>query len=545
MAYDIAFSPAPHMELLDEILREKVGGHDTWITEEALYADRCLPGIPSTYKAEQEAERAVYVRGVPHEWQNEAFETLIEAFGKVEKVPCLICLGSEHTFRWAIMATIEDAQHLINGMHGMMFEGDSLMASLATAPGRTVHLLTRVSRPPAKGPLTPPHTPYQTHGTGTPTVHGHPPLTSSEEPKGKGKENIFPEWTSITLSKAKARVISKDFTPSPTAAEFSPFFSADTFQKDFTPSPNPIEFAPSSSKAATSNQSAHTARVPSVSITEASTSPDSPTPGSPAPFVPISKSWATIVGKTNPSTSVIDLRPAGRRSPSGRLLSIGRIPIVVRTAPAAIPEKQSEQMRVVFLLNLPNSLTLKDVSDGIQEGPLVQIAFGTDAETGARYCGVVFQYAKDAEVFHQVLLKEKAESRPERFRFVMEAVRGEAFPADETIRAMNDPKIGASRRLTMVKKGFFFVLNQRRLENLCNKTVGEENVQLVWLYNGGNATVVFANVASSMKMKAELDKLTAGAGLPEGQPAVWAGLQTTYSKDPCQVPLVLTSVIND
>jgi len=97
----------------------------------------------------------------------------------------------------------------------------------------------------------------------------------------------------------------------------------------------------------------------------------------------------------------------------------------------------------------------------------------------------------------------------------------------------------------MVKKGFFFVLNQRRLENLCNKTVGEENVQLVWLYNGGNATVVFANVASSMKMKAELDRMTAGAGLPEGQPAVWAGLQTTYSKDPCQVPLVLTSVIND
>ncbi|PMD12770.1 hypothetical protein NA56DRAFT_586762 [Hyaloscypha hepaticicola] len=531
------------MELLDEILREKVGGHDTWITGEALYADRCLPGIPSAYKQAQQEERAVYVKGVPHEWQNEAFETLIAAFGKVEKVPCLICLGSEHTFRWAIMATTEDAEHLINGMHGMMFERDSLTASLATAPGRTVHLLTRVSRPPAKDPPTPPHTPYHASGLGAPTVHGHPSLTSSEEPNGKGKENIPPEWTSVPLPKAKARVFSKDFTPSPTAAEFSPSFSIDASQKEFTPSPGPVEFAPSSSKATTSSQSAHTARIPSVSITEPS--PDSPTPTSPAPFVPMSKSWATIVGKTNPSTSVIDLRPAGRRSPSGRLLSIGRIPVVVRTSPVAIPERQSEQMRVVFLLNLPNNLILKDVSDGIQEGPLVQIAFGTDAETGARYCGVVFQYAKDAEVFHQVLLKEKAESRPERFRFVMEAVRGEAFPADETIRAMNDPKIGASRRLTMVKKGFFFVLNQRRLENLCYKTVGEENVQLVWLYNGGNATVVFANVASSMKMKAELDRLTGGAGLPDGKPAVWAGLQTTYSKDPCQVPLVLTSVIND
>jgi len=208
-------------------------------------------------------------------------------------------------------------------------------------------------------------------------------------------------------------------------------------------------------------------------------------------------------------------------------------------------ESQSEQMRVVFLLNLPNNLTLQDISNGVQEGPLVQIVFGFDEVEQSRYAGVVFQYAKDAELFHQVLMKERAESRPERFRFIMEAVRGDPFPADEVIKAMADPKICASRRLTMVKKAFFFVFGERHLTNLCNKIVGEENVQLVWLYNGGNATVVFSNVAAAMKMKTELDRLTAGAGLPGGQPAVWQGLQTTYSKDPCQVPLVLTTVINN
>lgn len=210
-----------------------------------------------------------------------------------------------------------------------------------------------------------------------------------------------------------------------------------------------------------------------------------------------------------------------------------------------IPESQADQMRVVFLLNLPNNLTLQDVSNGVQEGPLVQISFGFDEVEQARFAGVVFQYAKDAELFHQVLLKEKAESRPERFRFIMEAVRGDPFPTDERIKAMADSKVNASRRLTMVKKGFFFVCGERHLTQLCNNTVGEENVQLVWLYNGGNATVVFSNVGSAMKMKAELDRLTAGAGLPGGKPAVWAGLQTTYSKDPCQVPLVLMTALNN
>jgi len=189
-------------------------------------------------------------------------------------------------------------------------------------------------------------------------------------------------------------------------------------------------------------------------------------------------------------------------------------------------------MRVVFLLNLPNNLSLQDVSNGVQEGPLVQIAFGFDEVEQAKFAGVVFQYARDAEVFHQVLQKEGAESRPERFRFIVDAVRGDPFPADEATKAMGDPKINASRRLTMVKKGFFFVFGERHLTNLCNKVVGEEDVQ-------------FSNVRAAMKMKAELDRLTAGAGLPGGQPAVWAGLQTTYSKDPCHVPLVLTSAINN
>jgi hypothetical protein len=531
MAYEIAFSPPPRMELLSNILREEGEAHDTWITEEPLYSDRCVPGIPAAYKREQEEERAVYVKGIPHEWQNRAFKVLVANFGEVENVPFLISFGSEHIFRWAIMATAEEAANLLNGMHGMKFEGEYLTTSMATPPGRTVHLLTPFTQAPSQMPLTPPYTPFHSLGAGlgaflrVPTVHGHPSPASSLGPKEKTKENIPPVTQDKTLiAKARSMTIPKEFTPSPRAPEFAPVSAATTTSKLFA-----LSCINDAIDVTEKTPSSHAVAAPVTA----------------APFVPISTSWANIASAANPSTSIVELHPT--RPVSSRLQPVGRIPSVVRSERHNVvsAESQSEQMRVVFLLNLPNNLTLQDVSNGVQEGPLVQIAFGFDELEQAKFAGVVFQYARDAEVFHQVLLKERAESRPERFRFIVDAVRGDPFPADEAIKAMGDPKVNASRRLTMVKKGFFFVFGERHLMNLCNKVVGEEDVQLVWLYNGGNATVVFSNVRAAMKMKAELDRLTAGAGLPGGQPAVWAGLQTTYSKDPCHIPLVLTSAINN
>jgi hypothetical protein len=525
MAYDIAFSHTPHIELLDNILREEVGGHNTWITEETLHTGCCIPAIPAAYRREQQEERAVQVQGIPPGWQHRPFKLLVQNFGEVEKVACLISFGSKDTFRWAIMATAEEAENLLIGMHEMMFQGGCLATSMALPPGRTIHLLQPLSHAPARVPRTPPYTPH--HGLGTSAISGHSSPVLSVDPKEKGNENVPPVGDfSIPAVKAKSVAIPKEFTPSPRAPEF----------------------APASCIASISKEALRPLSTFALSATEQYPISDSqaePAPGPEKRFVPLASSWATVASAANPSTNVVELRPT--RSVPGRLRPVGRIPSVVRTERrnAPIPELQSEKMRVVFLLNLPNNLTLQDVSNGVQEGPLVQISFGFDEVEQARFAGVVFQYARDAELFHQVLLKEKAESRPERFRFIMEAVRGDPFPSDERIKAMADPNINASRRLTMVKKGFFFVCGERHLIQLCNNTVGEENVQLVWLYNGGNATVVFSNVGSAMKMKAELDKLTAGAGLPGGKPAVWTGLQTTYSKDPCQVPLVLTTALNN
>lgn len=157
-------------------------------------------------------------------------------------------------------------------------------------------------------------------------------------------------------------------------------------------------------------------------------------------------------------------------------------------------------MRVVFLMGLPSHMDLSKVSDGIHEGPLVSIRFGTNADDNTRYAGVIFQHARDAERFYQVLLKERADSRPDRYHFIVDVARGvHPLPINETTKLMQPPT-NATRRLTIVKSGFFFVMREPQLRAFCEKIVGEENVQLVHLYNGGNATVIFANVENAVRI---------------------------------------------
>jgi hypothetical protein len=154
--------------------------------------------------------------------------------------------------------------------------------------------------------------------------------------------------------------------------------------------------------------------------------------------------------------------------------------------------------------------------------------FGFDENDGKKYAGIIFQYAKDAESFYQVMRKERAESKPTRFAFPVEAARGEPFLCDDIIKIMTPPKC-ASRRLTIVKSKFFSNFRESDFRSLCEEKVSAENIQCIWLFNAGNATVVCTNVRSAVRLKKELEKLSAAA--PEE--SNFYGLQVTYSKDPC------------
>ena len=140
-----------------------------------------------------------------------------------------------------------------------------------------------------------------------------------------------------------------------------------------------------------------------------------------AEFITQATSWAKMAGTLGDSSKTIDLKPENK--PSGaapRLKPVGRIPQVEKRG-----EPLANQMRLVFLMNLPSNITLTDISDGIQEGPLVSITFNNDADTGSRFAGIIFQNAEDAEAFHKVLCNEKIAKAPERFKFIADSAISE------------------------------------------------------------------------------------------------------------------------
>ena len=99
----------------------------------------------------------------------------------------------------------------------------------------------------------------------------------------------------------------------------------------------------------------------------------------------------------------------------------------------------------------------------------------------------------------------------------------------------------ASRRLTIVKSRFFFVFKEAQLKALFEKEVGVDAIQLIWIYNGGNATVVFAKVEDAVAVKKRLDLLSETAD----ESSHFYGLTTTFSKDPCIQPVHCISDLHE
>jgi hypothetical protein len=88
-------------------------------------------------------------------------------------------------------------------------------------------------------------------------------------------------------------------------------------------------------------------------------------------FVPQAITWANIVLAARGTSRSVDLQPRNKPPRSApRLRPVVQVPEIIR--PAVVSEPLAEQMRVVFLLNLPDDATFADVSDGIKEGALVR-----------------------------------------------------------------------------------------------------------------------------------------------------------------------------
>ncbi|ATZ50448.1 hypothetical protein BCIN_05g07990 [Botrytis cinerea B05.10] len=513
---------------------------DVYLTYANIYPHTHVPGIPSPYSQEQLERRALYITGFPPECSTSAFRSIFELYGAVERCPMIFDLASKSTFRFVVMRNMEDCLRAKDSIHGFVLENNKIYTTEALPSSSLLRLYnlgldelglnvdecldilenSRVVEDFEVGDLdaqdqnVAPHTQYvYTSGSldQTPTVHRHP------SPR-----------TKLPIVKIRA-------ADSETEVEFPP---PNMIRKN-RPAPLTLVGANNITCRRISPllppQSPFPSQTHFDSISENSTSSASnsltPTPTQTAFKTQVS-TWAAIVSSASPNHRNVDLHPSTPRS-GRRLNSIGRIPSLPPSKPM-VHEALSQQARVVLILNIPSTMTLSDISNAIHEGPVVCIRFGIDSDTGKRFSGIVFQHASDAQLFFSVLLAEREDNAPNRFRFIADCVRGEPFPINDDIISMSAPTF-ASRRLTIVKKAFFFAFTGRNLQTLCEKEVGRENVQLVFVYNGGNATVIFAEVSAARKMKSRLERLREGAGKVGGTSSIYEGLQVTFSKDPCEL----------
>jgi len=458
------------------------GYEDAWLSWANLNPDSVIPRIPQDYTCQHEEARIIYVAGFTFACDCKHFLRWARELGKgeIERTVTIVDLESECTFRWLIMATALDAAKVLSAIHGMK------VTMYKPREDGTEDELTFTLRACYSASNTIVYCPSTTASLRENSVPDSPAVpTIHGHPSPRGHSIHRPVWTGNSSSSGSSVSIQKNTAQS--SAVQNPAVS-------------------------------HAAEKPTTTPTS---------------------SWANIAISANPDSEIINLHPP-RQTAGPWVKPARRIP----NAPSPVSDEPLiEQARLVFLLDMPQNITLQEVSDAVLEGPLLRIRFGMDEIKGQRYVGIIFQYAQDAESFYQVLCKERADSRPGRFKFVVDAIRGDPFPMETTIKAMGPPTF-ASRRLTLVKSKFFFMVGEKQLRAFCERIVPRDQIQLIWLYNGGNATIVFADVSCAILVKSKLDDQANGVGTFDRQTAAtWAGLQTTFSKDPCVAPLELKTAM--
>ena len=204
-------------------------------------------------------------------------------------------------------------------------------------------------------------------------------------------------------------------------------------------------------------------------------------------------------------------------------------------------EPPAEQQRVVWVRGCARNTTLRFISEKIHEGAIMSILFDVDpldsTNANSRAACVIFHQAANALEFIEANRNTAAVTGSCRYGPGYSIEPGLAWPADDEIRAM-DAHPHQRRRLTVVGKGLFNRVPRKRFEADIKKIAGECNVELIWLYNHGNATVVLASVKVARVVHERL-VARARSGGPYG------GAVITFTSDPCESTMVLCTQLRD
>ena len=268
----------------------------------------------------------------------------------------------------------------------------------------------------------------------------------------------------------------------------------------------------------------------------------------------VTSSWAQLAagGKSSSSTSadtsrrgseVIELRSRSTSSVGGRNL-VSRF----TKAPVAVQSIQydtnADNKRTVYILGVPQSTTLADISDSVSSGgygAIYKIEFGVDADTGLRLAGILFRdagevvpgihgtawgaigyytalknacdadYLKEYPLWpwsHDAPISVYLQDYPE------EPLMLRMHHDSEAIKKGRQPLV--TRHLCLVNKGkLHYDWHEEEMIAFCHASgVKTGNVQACCVHNFGNATLVFGSVEDAVMMRGKfLDKFKESKGM--------------------------------
>ena len=197
-------------------------------------------------------------------------------------------------------------------------------------------------------------------------------------------------------------------------------------------------------------------------------------------------------------------------------------------------EGEEDQRRTVEVYHLPKSYTLRHLTNKIHEGPLILIEMIDEREGNTKCAMIVFMKAEDAKSFvlkNEAIRAEMGENQS-CYGPGVNVGWGNPYPKPEGVFLM-EGKGGARRRLTFSGRQLFSRIRPAQFYLDIAALAEKKNIELVWLFNSGNATVVFSNIGTAVALKEWFQEKSS-------KPGPYQGATVTFSADLCEahIPLV-------
>ena len=230
---------------------------------------------------------------------------------------------------------------------------------------------------------------------------------------------------------------------------------------------------------------------------------------------------------TTGSSSSNGMQPLPRRLPDGPLQPTKQQQ-QQQQPPQAYQESKAETKRVVWIRGTTSNTPLSFLTSKITQGPILSVTWVEDASMTC----IIFQHAAHAAAFvaadaHLIRYTGDGIYGPTSSFTVELGVLG--FAKDENLDLMETN--GHTRRLTFARQGLFASVPRDRFEKDIVAAAGADHVELIHLYNSGNATVVFSGVMIAAVVRGKFLEKARLRHCP------YEGVQVSFSVDPCQKPL--------